>query len=217
MAKPFLIFDFDGTIGDTGRLILEVADRLASDRGRGPIRGEEMDVFVSQGVFAFIKAQKVRFWELPGLLKRGRRYFSEAAHKVQLIEGMKEALLDLKVSGFRMGIVTSNLEDTVRDILSRSGADVFDFILAERGVFGKGKVIKKAMERYGISPREAVYIGDELRDVDAARVAGVAMLAVSWGLNSVKAFEGTDISEMVAGPGDIAAAAERAIARRTER
>lgn len=195
--RPFLIFDFDGTIGDTGGLILGVADRLAADKGRGPLSPEEMDVFVSEGALAFIRSQKIRPWELPGLFSRGRKYFSEVSGKVSLVPGIKEALKALKDDGFRMGIVTSNAEETVRNIISRNDIDVFDFILSEKGIFGKGKIIKKAMKTYGISPKYAVYIGDELRDVDAARYAGLKMVAVLWGLNSAKVFSNKKVDTVV--------------------
>jgi phosphoglycolate phosphatase len=200
MEKPFLIFDFDGTIGDTAEMILGVVNRLAMEKGRPPLTDSEKNVFLSSGAKAFLKSQNIRFWELPGYLKKGRAYFAESADKILLVSGIKEILIRLHEEGFRMGIVTSNSESVVRKLLSDSGIIFFDFIFSEKGLFGKDKVIKRAMKENGIGRENAIYIGDEIRDISAAERAEIKMIAVSWGMNGRGAFESRGIKNIADDP-----------------
>ena len=48
-------------------------------------------------------------------------------------------------------------------------------------LFGKRAKIRRVLRQAGVRPGEALYIGDEIRDLDAARASGMAFGAVSWG------------------------------------
>lgn len=61
---------------------------------------------------------------------------------------------------------------------------VFDFIFSCRKIFGKHRIIKKAIKKNNLSINEIVYIGDEIRDIDACKKIGVNIISVSWGYNN---------------------------------
>lgn len=72
----------------------------------------------------------------------------------------------------------------MRAFLSNNQADFFDFIQAGTGIFNKASKIKKLAAREKLKKDETVFIGDEIRDIEAARKSGLVAIAVTWGLNS---------------------------------
>jgi phosphoglycolate phosphatase len=50
--------------------------------------------------------------------------------------------------------------------------------------FGKGKVIERMMKKYNYAKSDAIYIGDEIRDIQAARSIKIRIVAVAWGFNA---------------------------------
>jgi phosphoglycolate phosphatase len=71
-------------------------------------------------------------------------------------------------------------------------------------IFGKASKIKAVVRRSGTDPRNAIYIGDEVRDAEAARKAGIAFGAVSWGLHRVETLLAQDPQELFGTPSELA-------------
>jgi HAD superfamily hydrolase (TIGR01509 family) len=106
---------------------------------------------------------------------------------IQLFPGIKEVLLELKKRGFQLGIITSNSRENVWTSLEKNGLqDTFTFIYSG-STFGKHKVINKWLRIENINPEQVVYVGDEIRDIDAAKKTGIKVIAVGWGFNSQEA------------------------------
>ncbi|NES07303.1 MAG: HAD hydrolase-like protein, partial [Okeania sp. SIO2F4] len=61
------------------------------------------------------------------------------------------------------------------------------FITSGTTLFGKHRAIKKYLKSENIQPEEMVYVGDETRDINAAKKAKVKAIAVTWGFNSREA------------------------------
>ena len=71
----------------------------------------------------------------------------------------------------------------------RNNLEVFDFVYSGSSIFGKDRVIRKVLKSLDIPLSNAIYVGDETRDVEAAKAVGIAIIAVSWGFNSKKILE----------------------------
>ena len=98
--------------------------------------------------------------------------------------GIKEALIELKHQGNKLVIITSNSKENVIVFLEKQEMqEVFDFIYSGT-TFGKSKVINKFLNQNNINPQQAIYVGDETRDIEAARKSNIRAIAVSWGFNS---------------------------------
>jgi phosphoglycolate phosphatase-like HAD superfamily hydrolase len=106
--------------------------------------------------------------------------------KVQLFPSVAEVLEVLRRSGPRMAVLSSNSRENVRACLRASGSeDHFEAVFGYRRLFGKGRAIKWIrMRSRGVAGRKVIYVGDEVRDVTAARQAGVDIAAVTWGYNT---------------------------------
>lgn len=183
-----LIFDFDGTIADSFDTVLGIANRLADEFGYPSTSPETAEHLKNLSSREIIRRSQVAFWQIPFLLKRLR---SELHHEIQHlhpIPGMKDALQTLHQQGNHLGIVTSNSQENVAAFLATHDlSDLFDFIGSGLTVFGKGRVIQAALRQYRLDPATVIYVGDETRDIEAARKIGIPAIAVSWGYNSSQA------------------------------
>jgi phosphoglycolate phosphatase len=101
---------------------------------------------------------------------------------------MKEVLGRLSTC-YRVGIFTSNSEEVVRYIMTRDDFRPVDFICSGIPILEKDKAFKELLLSEGLSPHEAIYVGDELRDIDACRHAGIRIISACWGFNSRAALE----------------------------
>lgn len=184
-----IIFDFDGTIADSASLMLEIFNELADGFGCRKVSKEEIPLLRDLSSGEVLKRLAVPKWKLFFILRKGKKIFNAKLPEVSAIAGMPEALADLKKKNYILGILTSNAEKNVRQFLESRGIKVFDFVRAENNLFGKARALKKIMRRRGFRPAETAYVGDETRDIEAARRCGVLAVGVAWGFNSQAALE----------------------------
>jgi phosphoglycolate phosphatase len=119
---------------------------------------------------------------------RGRAT-AEVAH-VSLFPGAGDLLRDLAAAGITIAIVTSNTEPNVRHVLGAELAAAVSIYECGASLFGKPKKFRHALRRSGIEAVQAIAVGDEVRDVEAARAVQVASAAVLWGYASGQALRG---------------------------
>jgi phosphoglycolate phosphatase len=101
---------------------------------------------------------------------------------------MKELLGQLSAF-YRIRIFTSNSEEVVRYIMARYDFRPIDFIHSGIPILEKDKALEELLRSEGLSLHETIYIGDEVRDIDACRHAGIRIISVCWGFNSRTALE----------------------------
>ncbi len=186
MAK-LIIMDFDGVIADTIHLAIKTANIMLKEEGyRERVGIKELR---EKGLKGLTKEIKLPICRVPLYIRKSHGAFRREAASVKIFPGMKEALARIK-NGRKLAIVTSNSKENVDEILKNNGmGNFFDFTMAGVDVFGKAHKMKKALNTAGVSKEEAVCVGDEVRDVEAARKAGLRIIAVSWGFNSKKLLE----------------------------
>ncbi len=186
MAK-LAILDFDGVIADTIHLGIKTANSMLE--GEGHSKRASIKEMREKGLKGLIEDIKLPIYKVPFYIKKSHDVFGKEAASVKIFLGMKETLSKMK-AGCKLAIVTSNSKENVEIILkNNSMEDVFDFIIAGVDVFGKAYKMKKALKIAGVRKEEAVCVGDEVRDIEAARKAGIRAIAVSWGFNSKKLLE----------------------------
>ena len=79
----------------------------------------------------------------------------------------------------------------------------FNFIHAESSFFGKKRILRKIIKSYKLDKSKTFYIGDETRDIEAAKECGVYSVAVTWGCNSEKILSQHQPHYIVRKPEDI--------------
>lgn len=187
MTKKVILFDFDGTIADTLDAIVNITNRLAVEFGYKQTTQEELAQIQNLNSKQIIKQSGISIFKLPFLLRKVKTELNKEIQRVRPISGIKEALIDLKNQGNRLGILTSNSSANVVAFLETNGLDdLFDFIYSGKTLFGKSKVINNLLKQEKINPKTAIYVGDETRDIEAARKSHIKAIAVSWGFNSAE-------------------------------
>ncbi|MBE9115708.1 HAD hydrolase-like protein [Lusitaniella coriacea LEGE 07157] len=185
MNAVFVVFDFDGTLADSRLAFLDIINRLADEFGYQPVSNEEADKMRRLSSKEIVQQSKVPPVKIPFLLRRLKRELSKEIVDILPIPGIETSLRELKDCGFELGILTSNLTENVNAFLEKNNLqNLFTFVYSENNLFGKDKALKKVFKRHEIAPENSIYVGDETRDIEAARKMKVKCIAVSWGFNA---------------------------------
>jgi phosphoglycolate phosphatase len=178
-----IVWDFDGTLADSLPGAVAIFNRLAAESGYRPIT----DVAAARALTTrqFLKQHGISLWRLPRLVRKYQAAAAEHADAVRLAAGLADVLAELAARGHRLGVLSSNREDNIRRTLRANGVEAhFAFVIGYPRLFGKGKALRRIMKADHLAPADVLYIGDEVRDVEAARKAGVAVAAVTWGFHA---------------------------------
>ncbi len=182
--KNTVIFDFDGTLADTFTYILLVFKELAEEYDIN-IEGVDVEAMRSLSVLQLLKYFHIPLYKLPFIVLEGQKRMKRYAPKIKPIKGIPEVLKELKKRNYRMGILTSNSVENVDEFLKRYKLDsYFDFLLSQNNLFGKDRSLRSIMKKYKIVKDEAMYVGDEIRDLDACHTIDIDVIAVGWGFNT---------------------------------
>jgi pyrophosphatase PpaX len=184
MRFPVVLFDLDGTVIDSGGIILAsmrhatqtVLERAYSDdelmvNVGGPGLEEQMHAFAPEQVDELVRVYRAH---------------NEPLHAtLQAFPGVDETLHQLKAEGRRLGVVTAKKRSTVALAFAQLPlAPLFEAVVG-----GDETVLHKpnpeplllGLERLGAHPDEAAYVGDSPYDMQAARAAGMFAVGVTWG------------------------------------
>ncbi|MCA9371727.1 HAD-IA family hydrolase [Candidatus Woesebacteria bacterium] len=186
MSKQFstYIFDFDGTIADTLFTVIRIINNNKEHYGIDGIDETEIPRFRNMSVRYLLKEFNIHLVQVPKFLRDIQKELGNHISEVKCFLDMDTVMQTLKKKGAHVGIVTSNTEKNVSQFLFRHKLEkIPSFVIAEPSLFGKHKKIKKAVEKYHLNPQKTIYIGDEIRDIEAANKAGVASGVVTWGYN----------------------------------
>lgn len=177
-----ICFDFDGTLADTFPIIFREINRLAQEKGRSPFREEEFEVFRRSSGMEALKQLGISLSQIPKFFLTIRRAVQEQLHEVQPFEGVAPMLERCAASGYTMGVLTSHDEKQVERFLqSHDLYRYFTRLLSDYSLRGKHVPLKNLVKKMGFDLRQILYVGDDERDVEAARKVGVGFVAVSYG------------------------------------
>lgn len=189
MPYRLLIFDFDGTLADSLPWFTSVLNDVARRFGFRTVTVEEMQALRARGNREIVRALGVSPWKLPLIAGHMRRLARAAAGEMRLFDGAEALLLELRARGVKVAIVSSNGAAAIRQILGEQAWAAIDHVEAGAGMFGKAPRLTRAARRLGVAPAEVLTVGDETRDIEAARQAGMAVAAVTWGFARREALE----------------------------
>jgi phosphoglycolate phosphatase len=100
--------------------------------------------------------------------------------EIALFDGIRDVLRAAAANGIRLAIVSSNSEANVRRVLGPDAA-LFGRYECGAALFGKPRKLRRAAQAIGVPAGRVLCIGDEVRDIEAARAAGMHAGAVGWG------------------------------------
>jgi pyrophosphatase PpaX len=181
-----VLFDFDGTLVDTTEMIHQSMRHAASSvLGRDDISRETLLANVGQPL---PRQMELIDTERAELLLEAYRSHHEQHHDTLIGEfpGVEESLARLGSAGIKVAVVTSKRRLSVEMALKNFPAlrNVVDrFVTLEDTTEHKPnpEPLFRALELLGVPKERAAYVGDSPFDVEAAKAAGLASVAVSWG------------------------------------
>ncbi|WP_172250972.1 HAD hydrolase-like protein [Saccharibacillus deserti] len=203
-----VIFDFDGTIVNSRPLIVELYNSLAAKHGYQAIGDDTSEPFAGLSIRQRSKTLGIPLYRLPFL---GFQLFSEYRRKIKTLElkdGVGDLIRDLNAQGYQLSIISSNLESNIRSFLRHNGISQFVQVRSCFSLFGKHRAIHSFLRDNKLHPREALYIGDELRDIQAGQRSGIKMIAAAWGYDSSELMTRFSPDFMAFYPGEVSAAIE---------
>ncbi len=182
---PTVIFDFDGTLVDSLGPGFKVCNAVAQEFGFKTITEEEIPRCRDMSTKELLKYVGVPRYKLPLVLKRLRREISREIPSIKTVSGIANCLKALQRAGVQLGIVTSNTRANVKRCLGANGVlGYFDFLYTSLNLFGKHRTLRRALKKTGLTNDQVIYIGDENRDIEAARKCAIRSVAVGWGFQS---------------------------------
>ena len=198
-----VIFDFDGTIADTLATIITLFNRYSSAFNLPQIKAEDKAELRNLSAKELMAKYQISTWKFLQLNQKILTELKKQIVNLQPINGMAELLTALANNNFKIGILSSNHQENIQLFLQEQQLTMVDFVYSEKNLFGKDKVLKHLLKKYGFKPEEVIYVGDEVRDIEAAQKVGIAVMAVTWGLNSKTRLAQARPSYMVDKPEEI--------------
>ena len=203
MKYDLIIFDFDGTLADSIEWFRSALNELAERHGFRRLPRAEMDALRSEPTAVILKRLGVTAAKLPSLALGLRKLLQRDLHTIHPFEGTESTLRELSARGVTLAVASSNSRDSIASILGPEAAAVIRHYECGISLFGKASRLRTILRASGLPPSRALYIGDELRDCDAARKAGIAFGAVAWGYARIEALQARSPEETFSDVGEI--------------
>jgi 2-phosphoglycolate phosphatase len=188
-AIQAVLFDLDGTLADTAPDLAHALNAVLEEQGRDPLPYEHIRSHVSQGGAALVRlgfgadlgrgrfeALRARFLE---------HYQSRLCVGTRLFPGMAQVLESIERQGLAWGVVTNKptwLTDpliTALDLTRRAGCIVCGDTTEQKKPHPRP--LLHACQCLGLAPARCLYVGDDPRDVQAGKAAGMSTLVARYG------------------------------------
>ena len=184
-----VFFDLDGTLVDTADDLAAPVNHMREARGLKPLPLEEYRPFASAGARGLLHiglGATTDDPDYPALRAEFlNRYEQEIAVHSRLFDGMPELLAWLEANGIRWGVISNKLEYLVRRLVQQLGLGHRVALAYGGDTAPRAKPwpdpLKMALQETGLTARQCVYIGDDLRDIQAAHAVDMPAMAAAYG------------------------------------
>lgn len=184
-----VLFDLDGTLADTAADLGAVLNRLRSEAGQAPLPAATIRPHVSKGVRGLLG---IGFALAPGddgyaeLHQRFLAYYGDSlCVATTLFEGVLGLLASLEAEGIKWGVVTNKTSRYTLPVMAALGLGRRAACIVSGDSSPRPKPaadpLLLACTLAGTLPACCLYVGDDLRDMQAARAAGMGAIAAAWG------------------------------------
>ncbi len=182
-----LIFDFDGTICNTGEGIKKSARFALDSFGIESPEWEELDYFIGPPLLVTFQEKFDKTpQEADELVKKFReRYRETGLFESHLYDDVHDMLKALKNDGFKLGIASSKPQEFIEKLLKHFNiTDMFDSVCGvtfQADCEPKPSIIARCVESLGTDVQNTIMVGDTQYDIDGAKENGLRSIGVTWG------------------------------------
>lgn len=178
----YILFDFDGTLVNSEKVSIAIYNELAQKYHTKKI--SDIEKLRGMSIREVIHELQIPLLEIPFLVHDFKKKVHENIEGIQLVPGITKVLATLHTM-YPLAILSSNKASTINSFLERAKiVQLFSFVQGDCSVLGKHRSLKRFIHDQKLSTEDVVYIGDELRDIIAAKKAHMPIISVSWGYNS---------------------------------
>lgn len=185
----FLIFDFDGTLADSLTWLARIMPEAAARYRFRSIGSEKENWLRSLDSHELVEYLRIPAWKIPLVANYLRRRMAKDIHEIRLYPGIESLLLQLASGPLKLGILSSNSKNNVQHVLGDHLSSLFHYYECGIPLLGKTRQLKNVLSKSGFRAVDSFFIGDEIRDLEAAKKEGVRFGAVTWGFNNETAFQ----------------------------
>ncbi len=205
--NKLVLFDFDGTLADTAPDLGAAANVLRSRRGLTELPLESYREYASHGARGLLKRGLDMTPEHPEYEAAREEFLTEyeqgMTERTTLFPGIKELLTGLQDNGYTWGIVTNKVEYLAVPLIVHLGLYRHCAVTVGGDTTPHPKPhpapLLHAAEKTGFATEDAIYIGDDQRDIVAGRAAGMATVVAAYGYcgmsTALKSWDATAIAE----------------------
>jgi phosphoglycolate phosphatase len=181
------IFDFDGTLADTYPVFADSINTLAVRHGFRQVTPAEQGRLRGLGIKDIMRELELPLWKLPAVVADFRKVMQQRINEVRPFSGIANVLNGMLQAGIQLAVATSNSGTNVRAVLGEGLVGHFTAMECDASLFGKAQRLRRILKATRTDKADAIYIGDEIRDAEAAASVGVAFGAVAWGYTHLDA------------------------------
>lgn len=176
------IFDFDGVIVDSYNAILEVINEISRIK---KIRHLSREDILNKSTKELLKELNIRWFEIPKYYRLAKKIVHLNKDLILLNPQIIEMFKYLNKDKIQLIILSSNSRNLIKDFIQKNLSYIsFIEIIGDVSLFKKSKKIKEVIKKYRVNYDDIIYIGDEVRDIVAAKKVSISSIAVLWGKES---------------------------------
>ncbi|MEN9139487.1 HAD hydrolase-like protein [Xanthomonas vesicatoria] len=191
-----IIFDFDGTLADSFGFFLSTQRALAARHGFRAAQTHEVDAARKLTTRELLKQSGLPAWKVP-LVAADFIRLMRGAPPAALFPGIAQTVSTLHAGGTRLAVVSSNAVDNVQRALGEDLSAKFAVIEGGAHLLSKQRALRRVLRATSHTPAQAVYVGDQVADWEAAQVLGLPFAAVAWGYAHPEVFAGLAGTQLI--------------------
>ncbi|MBE0696119.1 MAG: HAD hydrolase-like protein, partial [Anaerolineaceae bacterium] len=169
MKYKLAIFDFDGTLADSFPWILSILDSIADQYKVKRLEVSQLDILRGYDPKTIMKMHDIPFWKLPFIARHIQKRMAKEIHNIPMFDGIDSMFEMLASQGTQVAMVSSNSKANICRVLGPKNTEQVSYWECGVGMFGKSGKLRKVLRQSGVEAEEAICIGDEIRDLEAAQ------------------------------------------------